>query len=78
MIVDTHQIRVNQRLGLTKNDDADRIEAELRALLPEADWTDWSHAVTIHGRYCCEARTPRCAECPLADLCPSRVAPRPA
>lgn len=70
LIVDTHQIRVNQRLGLTKNTDAEKIEMDLRATLPEADWSAWSHLVTWHGRYTCLARKPACAECPLQELCP--------
>ena len=71
MIVDTHQIRVNQRLGFTKQTDATKIEWELRKLIPEPDWTDWSHHITLHGRYTCLARKPACDQCPLADLCPS-------
>jgi len=72
MIVDTHQLRVNERLGLTEGKDADRVEQRLRDLIPAADWTDWSHAITLHGRYTCFARNPKCAQCPIAALCPSR------
>jgi endonuclease-3 len=75
MIVDTHQIRVNRRLEFTKHEDADRIEADLRALVPECDWTDWSHHITFHGRYCCVARTPKCGECSVNDVCPSAGRP---
>lgn len=71
LIIDTHQIRLNQRFGLTTESDATKIEMLLRALLPPADWTDWSHAVTLHGRYTCLARKPACDECPLATICPS-------
>ncbi len=70
LIIDTHQIRVNQRLGITKQTDPAKIEMELRDLLPPSDWTDWSHALTLHGRYTCIARKPKCGECPLTDLCP--------
>ena len=72
MIVDTHQLRVNRLLEFTRHEDAERVEADLRALIPEPEWTFWSHSITIHGRYCCVARSPHCAECPLAELCPSR------
>ena len=74
MIVDTHQLRVNALLGLTRQADAEKVEMELRDAVPEADWTFWSHGITIHGRYCCVARAPHCDECPLADICPSRGA----
>ena len=74
LIIDTHQIRLNQRFGLTTQTDATKIEMELRDLIPVRDWTDWSHAVTLHGRYTCLARAPKCDECPLADICPSRGA----
>jgi endonuclease-3 len=72
MIVDTHQLRVNQLLGTSRHTAADQMELDLRALVPEPEWTCWSHSITIHGRYCCVARIPHCAECPLADICPSR------
>lgn len=71
LIVDTHQIRLNQRFGFTAETDATKTEMMLRDLLPPADWTDWSHAVTLHGRYTCLARKPQCTQCPLASLCPS-------
>ncbi len=71
LIIDTHQIRVNQRLGLTKNSDATKIETDLQKIVPEENWISWSHCVTIHGRYTCLARKPSCAACPLTDLCPS-------
>jgi len=70
LIIDTHQIRLNQRLGFTKQTDATKIEMELRELLPPTDWTDWSHGLTLHGRYVCHARKPDCAACSLTDLCP--------
>lgn len=69
LIIDTHQIRVNQRLGIVDTADPTEIEFALRDLLPETDWTDWSHAITLHGRYTCTARAPRCNACPLSDLC---------
>ena len=72
IIVDTHFRRVTQRLGLTENDDPDRIEKDIAELLPQKDWTAFSHAVTFHGRRCCAARKPNHAGCPVRELCPSR------
>ncbi|MGO9410978.1 MAG: endonuclease III [Spirochaetia bacterium] len=72
IVVDTHFRRVTQRLGLTENDDPDRIEEDIAGLLPRKDWTAFSHAVTFHGRKCCAARKPDHAGCPVRDLCPSR------
>lgn len=71
IIVDTHFRRLAQRMGLAKNDDPDKIEMEIRALLPEADWSDFSHGMVFHGRRCCFARKPNCAGCPVRDICPS-------
>ncbi|MDH3519357.1 MAG: endonuclease III [Myxococcales bacterium] len=68
--VDTHMKRVNQRLGLTRAEDPDVIERELMALIPEAEWTRYTHRVIQHGRACCDARRPRCPICPLRDDCP--------
>jgi endonuclease-3 len=72
--VDTHATRVAQRLGLTKATDPVRIERDLCALFPRPSWPDTSHRLVLHGRYVCVARKPRCSQCPLAELCPSRQA----
>lgn len=69
--VDTHVTRLAQRLGLTDQDDAVKIEADLCALLPRKDWTMASHRLIIHGRRTCHARRPACGACPVARLCPS-------
>ena len=72
LVVDTHFIRLSNRLGFVKNeDDATKIERELARVVPPKDWTGWSHAMVFHGRRRCFARKPDCANCPLADLCPS-------
>ncbi len=71
--VDTHCRRVSQRLAFTESDNPDRIEAELKALLPKKDWGAWSHGIVFHGRYCCKARTPACDQCKIAKDCPSRI-----
>ena len=70
--VDTHCKRVCNRLGFTKSDNPDRIEAELKKLLPEKHWAFWSHGIVFHGRYCCTARKPACERCKIAGDCPSR------
>ena len=71
IVVDTHFKRLSQRLGFTTKDDPDKIEFDLKAILPEKDWTDWSHCMVFHGRRCCFARNPNCAGCPIATLCPA-------
>jgi len=70
IIVDTHCGRLSRRLGFSGHEDLAKVEFDLRALVPERDWTDWSHAMVFHGRRCCIARKPECARCPIADLCP--------
>jgi endonuclease-3 len=69
--VDTHVKRVSRRLGLAQSEDPDKIEAELCALVPESEWGALSLRMILHGRAVCVARRPRCADCVLADVCPS-------
>ena len=69
VIVDTHMIRVSQRIGLTRNTEADKIEADLRRLVPMARWTDFSLLMIIHGRYLCVAKKPDCPKCLLQKDC---------
>jgi endonuclease-3 len=69
IIVDTHFRRVTARLGLTGNDDPDKIEADLDELIALKDRTLFSHVITFHGRRICVARKPRCEECPVNSLC---------
>ncbi len=73
--VDTHAARVSQRLGLTKEKDPVKIEAVLCALYPQEQWTVMGSRLVLHGRYVCTAKAPRCEDCPLNELCPSREAP---
>lgn len=75
IVVDVHGTRVSQRLGLSQEKLAERIEAALCALYPREQWVVVGHRFTLHGRYVCTARAPRCEECPLNELCPSREAP---
>ena len=71
--VDTHVSRLSQRLKFTKETGPDKIEFDLRKLIPENEWTFVSHSLILHGRQICQARKPRCPECLLNKLCPSRV-----
>jgi endonuclease-3 len=69
--VDTHVTRLSQRLGLTKQTDAVKIEQDLIPIVPQKDWALWSHLLIYHGRAVCQARKPKCAECVLREWCPS-------
>lgn len=72
VVVDTHVTRLSNRLGLTKHPaDAVKIEQDLAQVIPQADWTDFSHLLIYHGRQVCEARKPRCEQCALFPHCPS-------
>jgi len=80
VVVDTHVARLSQRLGLTRESTPEKIEADLMRLVPQPEWTLFSHWLIWHGRRRCAARKPDCANCELAALCP-RVGvhpPRPA
>ncbi len=70
--VDTHVFRVSQRLGLANGKTPDKVEAQLMAIVPVPLQTRAHHWLILHGRYVCVARRPKCEECPVADLCPSR------
>ena len=69
--VDTHVIRLSNRLGLTDQKDAVKIERALQKLFPRKDWTFSSHSLIWHGRRVCKARNPACEICGLAADCPS-------
>jgi endonuclease-3 len=71
IVVDTHVIRLSQRLGLTKQKDPEKIERDLMKLMPKEHWTNWSHWLIWHGRRRCFARKPDCANCEVFRLCPS-------
>ena len=70
IIVDTHCIRLSQRLGFTKNTDPDKIEADLVKIIPEEKRTMWSHLMVFHGRTVCQSKKPRCPGCAVNSLCP--------
>jgi endonuclease III len=71
IVVDTHFARLALRLGWTTQTNADKIERDVAALLPRAEWTPASHRVIWHGRRVCHARRPACGACGIARLCPS-------
>lgn len=71
IVVDTHVIRLSQRLGLTKQTDPEKIERDLMKLVPQEHWTNWSHWLIWHGRRRCYARKPDCRQCEVFRLCPS-------
>jgi endonuclease III len=71
IVVDTHVRRVSGRLGLTQNRDPAKIEQDLIKVVPEQDWTVFSHLLILHGRRTCKARKPDCPNCVLNDICPS-------
>jgi endonuclease-3 len=75
IVVDTHVRRLAQRLGLTRQEDPVKIERDLQRVVPRADWSRFPHLLIWHGRRVCDARSPRCEECVLEELCPaSRLA----
>ena len=70
VVVDTHVTRLGNRLGLVKGTDAVKLEQELMKLVPQEDWTLFSHWLIWHGRRRCDARKPDCANCEIQKLCP--------
>jgi endonuclease III len=71
--VDTHCQRLSRRLGLTRQQEPNKIERDLNRILPAEEWTGFSLRLIIHGRRVCYARNPACERCVLNKLCPSRL-----
>ncbi|HEV3243538.1 MAG TPA: endonuclease III [Chthoniobacterales bacterium] len=71
VVVDTHVIRLSQRLGVTRQKDPEKIEQDLMKLVPQKYWAIWSHWLIWHGRRRCYARKPDCRSCEVFKLCPS-------
>ena len=69
VVVDTHVTRISRRLELTKNTDPQKIEQDLMKVIPRDKWILFSHQIILHGRAICMARSPKCADCPLENLC---------
>ena len=72
VVVDTHVSRLSQRLGLTQNKTPEKIERDLQELIPKKHWVMFPHWMIFHGRQICIARKPKCGECALAEICPSK------
>lgn len=73
VVTDTHLIRISNRLGLVDTKDPYKVELALRKLLDPAESSDFCHRIVLFGRDVCSARSPRCFECPLADVCKKRL-----
>ncbi len=71
IVCDTHVIRLSRRLGLSENSDPVKLEFDLAEIVPEQNWTLFSHLLIFHGRNICQARKPDCPNCPVAKYCPS-------
>jgi endonuclease-3 len=69
VVVDTHVIRLSNRLDLSRNEDPKKIEQDLMAILPQEKWIQFSHQLIWHGRRVCYARKPKCADCNLEKIC---------
>ncbi len=70
IMVDTHMIRMSNRLGFTKEKDPVKIERDLMEIVPKEHWIDFPLMLILHGRHFCTARPHTCENCPLEDLCP--------
>ena len=68
---DTHVIRLSRRLALSENTDPVKLEFDLAEIVPKKNWTLFGNLLILHGRNVCEARKPRCPDCPIAEYCPS-------
>jgi len=72
VVVDTHVMRLSQRLALTCHTNRDKIEQDLMQMVPESLWTRFGHQMILHGRNICKAKNPKCGECSIGrNLCPA-------
>ena len=69
VVCDTHCMRICERLGLSKGREPEKVEKQLRAILPPEESSDFCHRIVLFGREICTARLPKCTECPLAIYC---------
>lgn len=70
IVIDTHGIRLSQKLGLSDQKTPEKIEQDLMQLVPREKWIDFGNLITLHGRHKCVSREHTCEDCPLGDLCP--------
>ncbi len=73
VVVDTHVSRLSNRLKLTKQKDAGKIEKDLMDIVPRKNWIEFAHLLIFHGRRICKARRPLCEPCVVEELCPSSI-----
>lgn len=73
IIIDTHMIRMSNKLGLTDSKDPVKIEKDLMQIVPKKYWLDFPLMLILHGRHFCTARGHTCKDCPLGDLCPDQI-----
>lgn len=69
VVCDTHCIRISNRLGLARGKEPEKVEKQLRAILPPEESSDFCHRLVLFGREICTARSPKCAQCPLRPFC---------
>ena len=69
--VDTHVRRLANRLGFSERSDADKVEQDLMVHIPKDKWFGFTYVLIYHGRAICQAKRPRCPECPVEELCPA-------
>lgn len=73
VVVDTHCIRLSNRMGLTRHQDPYKIELDLQKIIPPAMQSDFCHLLVYHGRAFCKAQSPLCDTCPIRELCPKKI-----
>jgi len=73
IVVDTHVTRLSNRMGLTEQSDAVRIERDLMQIIPQKHWIEFSHLLILHGRERCSARKPDCENCEVNQLCAQKL-----
>lgn len=69
IVVDTHAKRISKKIGLTKHDDPEKVEKDLMKEVPKESWSRFCHQLVYHGRAICNARKPKCEECPINQFC---------